>query len=99
LDDVVAGGPLDLSRRDDLAALAEQEAVTIVAARDAGAYRAHPLAAREPVPGELRLNPLYAVEALEMGVRMRLAFPSEHYEEEYGAVRRYLPEELTLDRE
>ena len=97
LDDVVAGGPLDLSRRDDAAALAEQEAVTIVAARNADAWRAHPLATREPIPGELRLNPLYALEELEMGVRMRLAFPSEDYEDEYGACRRYLPEELTLD--
>ena len=40
----------------------------------------------------------YAGEVVASGVRMRLAFPSEHYEEEYGAVRRYLPEELTLDR-
>ena len=98
LDDVVAGGPLDLSRRDDALTLAEQEAVTIVAARDPAVYRAHPLAAREPIPGELRLNPLYAIEPMETGIRMRLAFPSEDYEAEYGACRRYLPEELTLDR-
>jgi hypothetical protein len=98
LDDVVAGGPLDLSRKDDAQTLAEQEAVTIVAARDPAVYRAHPLAAREPIPGELRLNPLYAIEPMETGIRMRLAFPSEDYEAEYGACRRYLPEELTLDR-
>ena len=50
------------------------------------------------VQAELRLNPLYAGEDRGTQMRMRLAFPSEHYEEEYGAVRRYLPEELTLDR-
>jgi hypothetical protein len=99
LDDVVAGGPLDLSRQDDAQVLGAQEALTIVAARDAGVFRAHPLAAREPIPGELRLNPLYATEPLATGIRMRLAFPTEDYEEEYGACRRYLPEELTLDAE
>jgi uncharacterized protein YbaR (Trm112 family) len=98
LDDVVAGGPLDLSRRDDAATLEGQEAVTIVAARGVDAYQAHPLGAPKPVSGELRLNPLYAGEDLAMGLRMRLAFPSVDYEDEYGAVRRYLPEELTLDR-
>jgi hypothetical protein len=30
-------------------------------------------------------------------MRLRLGFPSDDYEQEYGACRRYLPEELTLD--
>ncbi len=102
LDDVVAGGPLDLSRRSDAEALAADPALTIVATRPAGTVgllRPHPLGAREPLRGDLRLNPLYATERVGSGLRMRLAFPSEDYEEEYGACRRYLPEEVTLDRE
>jgi hypothetical protein len=55
---------------------------------------APPAAAR----GEFRLNPLYAAEPDGDRVRLRLRFPSEDYEQEYGACRRYLPEELTLDR-
>ena len=31
-------------------------------------------------------------------MRLRLSFPSEDYEEEYGACRQYLPDALTLDR-
>ena len=31
-------------------------------------------------------------------MRLRLEFPSEDYEQEYGACRQYLPDELTLDR-
>ena len=31
-------------------------------------------------------------------MHLRLAFPDEAYEQEYAAIRRYLPAELTLDR-
>jgi hypothetical protein len=48
--------------------------------------------------GELRINPLYAVEPDGERLRLRLGFPSVDYEEEYGACRQYLPEELTLER-
>jgi uncharacterized protein YbaR (Trm112 family) len=98
-DDVVKGGPLDLSRRDDQATLDANPALTIVASRDPRVFQPHPLA---PTPrtaaGELRLNPLYAVEHQDDGVRLRLTFPNQEYEDEYRACRRYLPEELTIDR-
>ena len=47
--------------------------------------------------GELRLNPLYAVEPDGDHVRLRLRFPSEDYEQEYGACRQYLPETMVFD--
>jgi hypothetical protein len=47
--------------------------------------------------GELRINPLYAVEADGESLRLKLGFPSEDYEQEYGACRQYLPEEVTLE--
>jgi hypothetical protein len=47
--------------------------------------------------GELRINPLYAVESDGNVVRLKLAFPSEFYEEEYGGCREYLPTELVLE--
>ena len=97
LDDVIAGGPLDLSQRHDTSQLCGAEALTIVATRGEDVFRPHELGSREPVRGELRLNPLYATAPSGEGVRMKLAFPSRDYEEEYGACRRYLPEEVTLD--
>lgn len=97
LDDVIAGGPLDLSQQHDTSQLCGAEALTIVATRSEDVFRPHELGSREPVRGELRLNPLYATESSGEGVRMKLAFPSRDYEEEYGACRRYLPEEVTLD--
>ena len=98
-EDVVRGGPLDLSRRDNPAALDSDPALTIIASRNPRVFAPHPL----PQPaaaaaGELRINPLYAVEADGDRLRLRLGFPSDDYEQEYGACRQYLPAELTLDR-
>jgi uncharacterized protein YbaR (Trm112 family) len=95
--DVVAGGPIDLSRRDDPQTLDSNPALAIVASREAGVFVRHQLAAPAPA-GELRLNPLYAVTAEGDRVRLRLTFPDAEYEDEYGACRRYLPDEVTLDR-
>ena len=96
-EDVVGGGPLDLTRRDDKAALDAAPALTIVATRHPGVFVRHPPASR-PVSGELRVNPLYAAEPAGDRIRLRLRFPSEDYEQEYGACRRYLPDEATIDR-
>jgi uncharacterized protein YbaR (Trm112 family) len=109
--DVVSGGPLNLARRDDLPTLEADPALTIVASRHPGVFVPHPL---DPPPsharGEFRVNPLYVasdasrgdhdVDARTVeGVRFRLRFPSDDYEQEYGACRRYLPEEVTIAHE
>jgi uncharacterized protein YbaR (Trm112 family) len=96
-DDVVGGGPLDLSRRDDAATLDRNPALTIVASRNPRVFAPHPLPHPERTAGELRLNPLYAVEIDGERIRLKLGFPSEDYEQEYGACRQYLPEEVTLE--
>ncbi|MEP7307704.1 MAG: hypothetical protein ABJA98_19555 [Acidobacteriota bacterium] len=96
--DVVNGGPLDLSRRDSAETVDQEAALTIIASRRAEVFRPHPRAlATEPL-GELRINPLYAAEPYGDGMRFRLRFPSEDYEQEYGACRQYLPESFALDR-
>ena len=73
-------------------------ALTIIATRDAHVFTRHPLPQATSATGELRINPLYTITADGERVRLHLGFPSEDYEQEYGAIRRYLPEELTLDR-
>ncbi|HMD37027.1 MAG TPA: hypothetical protein VKH42_18765 [Vicinamibacterales bacterium] len=96
-EDVVAGGPLDLTRHDDAATLDASPALTIVATRHRGVFTKHAIAA-QPLAGELRINPLYAQEPADGNrVRLRLRFPGEDYEQEYGACRRYLPDEQTID--
>jgi hypothetical protein len=95
--DVVAGGPLDLTRRDDQDTLDKSPALTIVASRHPGVFARHALSAPAP-SGELRINPLYTQQPEGDLVRLTLAFPNEEYAEEYGACRQYLPETLTLER-
>jgi SAM-dependent methyltransferase/uncharacterized protein YbaR (Trm112 family) len=95
--DLVRGGPLDLSRHDSSAALDADPALTIIASRHPGVFTPHALEAPGPVRGEYRLNPLYAIERTGDVCELRLRFPSEDYEQEYGACRQYLPEQLTVD--
>jgi uncharacterized protein YbaR (Trm112 family) len=96
--DVVNGGPLDLSRRDAEEIVNQEAALTIVASRRSDVFRRHPLARVADPLGELRVNPLYASESEGDGVRFRLRFPSDDYEQEYGACRQYLPDTFVLDR-
>jgi uncharacterized protein YbaR (Trm112 family) len=96
-EDVVHGGPLDLSRRDDAVTLDRNPALTIVASRNPRVLAPHPLPHATRTAGELRINPLYAVEADGERLRLKLGFPSEDYEQEYGACRQYLPDEVTLE--
>jgi len=94
--DVVGGGPLDLSRREDAETLDRNPALTIIASRNPAVFARHPLPPPETSAGDFRINPLYAVEPEGDRVRLRLRFPSEDYEQEYGACRQYLPDELTV---
>jgi uncharacterized protein YbaR (Trm112 family) len=100
--DVVNGGPLDLSRSDTTADLERDAALTMVASRHPGVYARHALPIPTAAAGEFRINPLYVqaeepAVAASSGTRLRLRFPSEDYEQEYGACREYLPEEVALD--
>jgi uncharacterized protein YbaR (Trm112 family) len=100
--DVVNGGPLDLSRSDTTADLERDAALTMVASRHPGVYARHALPMPTAAAGEFRVNPLYVpaeepAVAASPGTRLRLRFPSEDYEQEYGACREYLPEEVALD--
>ncbi len=95
--DVVNGGPLDLSRRDTDDTLDRDTALSIVATRRTDVFKPHPLDLPSS-SGELRLNPLYETKPDGDQVRLRLRFPSEDYEEEYGACRQYLPEEVVVNR-
>jgi hypothetical protein len=95
---VVGGGALDLSRREPAEALDREQALTIIATRDPAMFARHTLEPSAAIRGELRLNPLYVQEASGDRVRLRLQFPSDDYAQEYAACRRYLPEEVVVDR-
>jgi hypothetical protein len=96
--DLVSGGPLNLARRDDQETLDKSPALTIIASRHPGVFVPHPQAKPSDATGELRINPLYALEPDGDRVRLRLEFPNEEYADEYGAGRQYRPETLTLEQ-
>jgi hypothetical protein len=96
--DVVKGGPLNLSRRDAKGALDADPAIALVASRNPRVFAPHSLPVSDRATGEFRLNPLYAAELDGRNVRLTLRFPSEEYEQEYGACRQYLPAEEIADR-
>ena len=89
---------LDLGAADAMSALDADPALTIVASRHPGVFAPHP--AEPPTAaaarGELRLNPLYEVAADGDALRLRLRFPSRDYEDEFGACRRYLPDDAVV---
>ena len=94
--DVVNGGPLDLWRRDSADVIDADPALTLIASRNAEVFKPHRLEAAHKPRGEYRLNPLYAAEQEGDRTALRLRFPNEDYEQEYGACRQYLPEEITV---
>ena len=94
--DVVKGGPLDLGRRDPPDVIDADPALTIVASRNADVFKPHALKATAAPRGEYRLNPLYAGQQDGDRTTLRLRFPNEDYEQEYGACRQYVPEEVTV---
>jgi uncharacterized protein YbaR (Trm112 family) len=97
LTDIVNGGPLDLSRRDDAGTLEAAPALTIVASGHPGVFAPHRLTPPpETARGEFRVNPLYVAASGGDPLRFKLHFPSTDYEQEYGACRAYLPDELTI---
>jgi uncharacterized protein YbaR (Trm112 family) len=96
--DVMAGRALDLSRRDSAESLDADPALMIVSSRDERVFAPHLIDDTPGQPGELRINPLYGVQDQGSGVKLRLAFPDEDYQSEFGACREYLPDALAIDR-
>jgi uncharacterized protein YbaR (Trm112 family) len=97
--DVVDAQALDLSRRDSKETLDADPALTIIASRHPGVFTRHRTAAPGvEAQGEFRLNPLYEVRPAGAELQLSLRFPDEDYAQEYAAARRYLPEEVFVDR-
>ena len=93
---VVKGGPLDLSRRDPPDVIDADPALTIIASRNPDVFKPHRLDGSGTARGAYRVNPLYAAEQMGDRTALRLRFPNEDYEQEYGACRQYLPDEVIV---
>jgi uncharacterized protein YbaR (Trm112 family)/SAM-dependent methyltransferase len=99
LNDILGHTAIDLSRGVTPEQAGDEPSVTLLASRDPQVFRQHRLADPRGLTGELRVNPLYRVEQHGGQATLRLTFPTPEYEEEFGGVRRYLPDTLTLEAE
>jgi hypothetical protein len=79
-------------------ALDRELALTLVASIDPSVFQVQAMAAPSVARGEFRVNPLYAETPVGDAVELTRRFPSDDYEQEYGAARQYLPESITVDR-
>jgi SAM-dependent methyltransferase/uncharacterized protein YbaR (Trm112 family) len=97
LDAVVAGRPIDLSEHAQESSLQDEAALVLVATRDEAVFEpaATPLTART---GVRRVNPLYTEDQTGDDVAFSLQFPSDTYEQEFEACKRYLPERFSVNR-
>jgi hypothetical protein len=95
LDQVLAGY-LDLAAAEAPEALEGEAALVVVASRDESIFRKVELPWMPPAPDTVIVNPLYRVDMRTGESELTLTFPTEEYADEFSAVKRYLPETLTL---
>jgi uncharacterized protein YbaR (Trm112 family) len=95
LEDVLRGA-IDLSRGEAPEALAGEPALVIVASRHDDIFREVKLPDILPAPDAVIVNPLYRVDVGGNESVLTLTFPTPEYEEEFAAVKRYLPLSVTI---
>jgi uncharacterized protein YbaR (Trm112 family) len=95
LEDVLRG-TIDLSHDEAPEALAGEPALVIVASHHDDVFREVKLPDVLPAPDSVIVNPLYRVDVRGNESLLTLTFPTPEYEEEFAAVKRYLPSSVTL---
>ena len=90
-EELLASRAVDLTRDAEPAGLAGAPSLTLVASRRAELFRRYEVPDRLDVRGVLAVNPLYRVDPGHRGAQLTRAFPTAEYEDEFGAVKRYLP--------
>ena len=96
LDGVLENGAVDLSQDTPADQLDDEPAVTLVASRVDDVFTRHVLPDVTDITGELRVNPLYAIEWDGRRSTLTLGFPTPEYEEEFGESRRFLPDRVAV---
>ena len=87
---------LDLAHDVPPAACGDTPSITLLATRDAAAYRRHAVIDRLDVTGVLAVNPLYRVDYADGISQLTRTFPTPEYEDEFGLAKRYLPPRVTV---
>lgn len=95
LPDIISGR-IDLARHDHDTTLASDQAFFVLAPQDNRIFREFDLPSPETVRGELKFSPLYDVSLSNGHAALTLRYPSQDYEDEYGASRTYLPDTVQI---
>ncbi len=95
-DALVDDGVVDLSRAVAADAIGAEPSITLVASRVPQVFTRHHVPPPTAVTGALAVNPLYALTRADGATTLTLRFPTPDYEAEFGACRRYLPDELSI---
>lgn len=98
-DEAVTRSAVDLSKDVTADSLDGKPSLTLVASHRDGIFRRYEPTPLQAPSGKLRVNPLYRTSPAAGGLELKLTFPTEGYEEEFGECRRYLAETITLPRE
>ena len=91
----IAGGTLDLTASLTPEQIGDENSLSLVASRRPELFAVRTVSPPAPPRDVLRLNPLYRVERRDGLSVCTLTFPTEEYEDEFGSVRRYLPDTWT----
>ena len=94
-DAAVAGTTLDLTASLTPEQIGDENSLSLVASHRPEVFAARAVSHPPEPCGVLRLNPLYRVEHQDGRSVCTLTFPTEEYEDEFGSVRRYLPDTWT----
>ena len=90
-----AGSTLDLTASLTPEQIGDENSLSLVASHRPDVFTARTVSHPPEPGGVLRLNPLYRVERRDGRSVCTLTFPTEEYEDEFGSVRRYLPDTWT----
>ncbi|MEQ1898520.1 MAG: methyltransferase domain-containing protein [Vicinamibacterales bacterium] len=91
----IGGATLDLTASLTPEQIGDENSLSLVASHRPDVFASRTVSHPPDPCGVLRLNPLYRMERRDGLSVCTLTFPTEEYEDEFGSVRRYLPDTWT----
>lgn len=102
-ENLISGSPIDLSRDYSDDQLSDEQALFLIATNLEDFFRVRQVTGQvtdaRSNRRSLQINPLYQVERRAGNAILKIQFPSQQYEEEFGACRSYLPESVEIAAE
>ncbi len=88
---------VNLSHKYSDEELRDEAAMFLIATKLDGFYQVYEQPNATAISGVLAINPLYQIVRKDGADILQLQFPSAEYEEEFGACKRYLPDQIEIN--